>query len=236
MGGKRDMESAQSILKQGSVLQLSCFDTQVKRVGTWADNEFSDRFTPPLFKGSPPSFFPRDVFEPFIFSPPGPNPPGGAFTPQNLDNALRDLVGNALQVHLNNFTPSTLCASMNTLWHNAKCYDYNHEFINFERSVTYDRRSCGDNSRSVWQTKFNAGNPPPVYPPATTSTPPGGLDAMRAFASMLYQEGTTGDPPPATCAGFPPVQTGLMVDGKKDAVCPKIGCWYDASTGTCKGP
>jgi hypothetical protein len=273
MGGKRDMESAQStIVKRpnDSLLEISCFEGRIATFAQQNNRLFSDghqRFVgsgaahatlfrqPPLcyapgcpcigwltncsYPFNPP--FPHDHAQPTIFAVAGPNPPGGAYTNMSLDNAFINLIRRALRPYWNpNFTtaaipapPAAVCGNMMTIWHNAKCQDFDKNgWITLQAHTGTDRRNqpmplCGD--RGIWVTRFGEGNPPPVpRSPAPPPTPVGGLDQTLSYRTTIY---------PTACNSIPPVPTGLIANihgtAHQDRVCPGVSCWYNHTAGTC---
>lgn len=257
MGGKRDMESAQSLITMapgGSVLEISCFDTELARLGQEADRLFSDNYSG--FKGG--AFVALDIYEPNFFSAPYPEPPGGAFTPLKLDNTLGFFVRQTLRAHLSNYyttplppPPAVICNNMARVWQISKCGDFNKAgFITLADHVTNDRRGCPVTTRATWRTKYAAGNPVPrPRSPAPQPVPPGGLDQMLSYLPSLYPPGCGSVIPAPTGLVYPGAREKLNEDGDiiyndeggivyegvlfEDAVCPGVGCWYDPKNKTC---
>jgi hypothetical protein len=275
MGGKRDMETAQSIIVRNpndSILEMSCFDRNIDQFARQNGSLFSDGHTrfvgtgaqhATLFRRPPLCFgpgcacygsltgcswpfdpqMPMDDHQPTFFPLlPGPNPPGGAYTNQSLDNAFTNLVRRSLRNHLYpNFrtaappaAPTTICASMSGLFNTAKCTDDNKNlWITLQAHVGTDRRptaygACND--RGKWNTQYTNGNPPavPRYPAAPPATV-GGLDQTLTYRTTIY---------PANCNTVRPVRTGLLIKTAPttympDAVCPGVNCYYNFSTNTC---
>lgn len=231
MGGKRDMESAQTLIGQGSVLSLSCFSGQVTFMGVAANSLFSDNVRSPILFNLPPlAFFPNDIHQPTIISPPGPNPPGG-MTAQTLDIMLARLVLASLAVHLANIRPGAipasagaLCSSMAGVWRDAKCTNVNDAlWITLEAHRTTDRRNFGCGDRGRWNTRWNTGYPAPGGT--------GALDAATSYRNFIVPGASP------NCGGVQPVPTGMTVNirgaGYPDAVCPPVGCWYNPQNNTC---
>jgi hypothetical protein len=187
--------------------------------------------------------WPNDDHQPTFFPLlPGPNPPGGAYTNQSLDNAFTNLIRRSLRNHLYpNFrtsappaAPTTICASMSGLFTTAKCMDVNKNlWITFQTSVGTDRRptaygACND--RGKWSTQFNLANPAPV-PRVTTSPVPAnaGIDQTLSYRGTIY---------PTNCNTVRPVPTGLLIKTNPttyllDKVCPGVNCFYDRAANSC---
>ena len=75
MGGQREMEIAANIIrKPDSVLEYSCFTDRLKHLAATSQSLLSANTSPPLFGSPPPSFQPRDIYQPVIQPNQGPAP------------------------------------------------------------------------------------------------------------------------------------------------------------------
>ncbi len=252
MEGQREVEVASRlILKADSVLQYTCFNTQVAALAVAADSIFSDRIAgAPLFPGhaafvvrTPPSPGVPGVppFTPVVLGSNGPNPPGPPFTSAILDEVLTDLVIDpALLSYLNkNFghtyagglgpAPAGLCISMNTVWNYLRCLDFDKSmFIKLEDMPTNDPRTlpkaCLNAAARTaqWNANLARAYPPPLLPAML-----GGLD-LKAHYNNRINRGSG-------CASAFPILTGVTVHKSTgdypDAVCSVPGCSYDGSGG-----
>lgn len=257
--GQREVEVASKlILKPDSVLEYSCFNNQVARLGLAANTMFSDFVTgAPLFP-SRPTTAPRPPIGGTIPQPPlnlgpvGPNPPGAPYTAVSLNNTLGILVNDAeFAFNTGNFghtyaggtyslpAASAACNPMQLVWYFIKCLDFNiNDFLTFSDLALYDPRivassaaiSCNDPNRGTrWSNALAAAFPVPSFP-----TLPGGIDIINPADSiyntrMLYR--ATG------CSAAVPIPTGVQVltgvgSSYSDAVCSVPSCSYDGS-GAC---
>ncbi len=206
MGGKRDMESAQTLIVRGdreSILDLSCFDHYMHDGSKAAGARFSDKYSGDLL---------------------------------TLRTAVNELVRQALRPYLSNFstTPaaavsSVICGSMNTAWSTAKCTDVNvNNFISLANHRTTDRRAGCPGTRGPWTTAFTDANPA-----ATTPPQPGGIDQLLTHRASIYpaSPGDCSSMVPVLTGII--YRLGSSPTDYEDAVCTGVDCWYDASGGTC---
>jgi hypothetical protein len=257
MGGKRDMESATSLIVRNandSILDMSCFDRHIEEFAQQNNYLFSDGHTRYVSTGAPagtlfrqePLCFgdgctcyqaltqcssqePEDHFQPTFMPALGPNPPGAAYTNVSLDNSFINLVRISLRNHLSpNFRTGTPATGICSSMNNL-----------------WQAAKCTDINKSGWITlsdhrnndrrpaTYGACNDRSKWSTQFTNANPapgaaGALDSVVTYRGTIY---------PTNCSAIRPVRTGLtMKDGnnfRADAVCPGVGCYYNRAANTC---
>ncbi len=237
MGGKRDMESATSIIVRNpndSILDMSCFDRNIAEFATRDNFLFSDGHQRYVATGAPhgrlfrrpPLCFgpgcvcyasltecvgvqgPTDSYQPTFTPTEGPNPPGAAYTNASLDNSFTNLIRIAMRAHLSpNFRVGAAPAPPATI-----CSDMRN---------LWQTAKCADVNKSGWITlaaHVGTDRRPTAYGACndrgkwgtqhTAANPaPGAAGALNAL--VTYRDTMH----PTNCTAIRPVLTGLLVQG-----------------------
>lgn len=258
MEGQREVEIAERlILKPDSVLEYSCFDDLLNKLGVGANTMFSDNiFSTALFTLHPATA-PRPAIGGVTPQTPlnlGPNYANPPVSPRQLfqtglDSDLSQVVYDPMfQFLVQSFAhvyaggtytsasagSSSACNPMQAVWDFVKCQDFDKNlFRTFQQMALLDPRDmptpCGDPNHSTnWINMMTAAYPPPASP-----TSPGGIDIIPTSAKMYNPvlSNLSG------CSAAGPVPTGIQVTAGgstyPDAVCPVPGCYYGGSGGSC---
>ncbi len=260
MGGKRDMESATSIIVRNpndSILDMSCFDRNIAEFATKNASLFSDGHQRYVATGAdygklfrqPPLCFgpgcvcyanltecvgvqgPTDTYQPTFTPALGPDPPGAAYTNVSLDNSFINLVRLAMRQYLGpNFRDGAAPAA-------TICSDM---------SNLWQTVKCTDINKGGWitlaahvgtdrrPTAYGACNDRGVWSQrhAIANPAPGAAGAVNALIPYRTTIYTV------ACNSIRPVPTGLLIQGanggfQPDAVCPGVGCYYNRQANSC---